>query len=468
MPDGIAATNRIHNDKRRFTGVDKPLIVGTQREDVMKKRFRFLFLGLLVSLIVIWATTQVLAATSVNPGQQVSQLEADLNAARSKQVDVLSPGLFKDAQTAFMKAKRALDRGAKLTDIQEYVAEGNAILKQAEEIAQVSRTILGETNEARAKALKVGADQLGEPYDEVENEYLKLTTAIERDNLSYAQEKAADVQAAFGDLEIMAIKNNAIGNARLMMAEADKARVKKIAPTAYSDALQALNDADAYIGQNPYAAETISQKAAHAEFMARRMMTISQNSQKFKAMTPEGAAIYLESLLERLGQAMNTGDLRDKNVDGQFSFLNDSAKRMKQETQSLEQDNQDYQARAATLEEQLGRLEGYASEQESAKQALAAEREFNEKFNVVQRFFRPDEAEVYKQGSQLVIRMRGIQFPSEQATLTPENYVLLSKVQQAIQTFGQPIVTIEGHTDTTEGSDALRANQALSNSGPRW
>jgi OOP family OmpA-OmpF porin len=189
----------------------------------------------------------------------------------------------------------------------------------------------------------------------VENEYLKLTTAIENDNLSYAQEKAAEVQAAFRDLEIMAIKNNAIGNARLMMAEADKARVKKIAPTAYNDALQALNDADAYIGQNPYAAETISQKAAHAEFMARRMMTISQNSQKFKAMTPEGAAIYLESLLERLGQTMNTGDLRDKNVDGQFSFLNDSAKRMKQETQSLEKDNQDYQARAATLEEQLGR-----------------------------------------------------------------------------------------------------------------
>jgi OOP family OmpA-OmpF porin len=71
-------------------------------------------------------------------------------------VDVLSPGLFKDAQAAFMKAKRALDKGAKLTDIQEYVAEGSASLKKAEEIAQVSRTILGETNKARDKALKVG------------------------------------------------------------------------------------------------------------------------------------------------------------------------------------------------------------------------------------------------------------------------------------------------------------------------
>jgi len=431
-------------------------------EEIMKKQFRFLVLGLVLGSIVICATTQAQTAASASPGQLVSQLEADLTAARSNQVDVLSPALFKDAQAAFMKAKRALDKGAKLTDIRAYVAEGNDSLKKAKEIAQVSRTILAETNKARDKALKVGADKLGEPYNEVANDYLKLTTAIERDNLSYAQEKAAEVQAAFRDLEIMAIKNNAIGKARQIMADAEKAKMQKIAPAAYNDALKALNDADAYIGQNPYAAETISQKAAQAEFMARRMMIIGQNSEKFKAMTPEEAAIYIESLLERLGQTMNTVDLRDKDVDGQFSFLNDAVKRMKQQTQSLEQDNQDYQARAATLKEQLGRLAGYASEQEAARRELAAEREFNEKFNMVQRFFRPDEAEVYKQGSQLVIRMRGIRFPPEQATLTPDNYVLLSKVQQAIQTFGQPIVTIEGHTDTTEGSDALRANQAIS------
>ena len=426
----------------------------------MKKRF--LFLGLVLGSIVVCSTIPVQAASSASPGQLVSQLEADLATARSNQVDVLAPGLFNDAQSAFIKAKQGLDKGAKLSDIQEYVAEGSASLKKAEEIAQVSRTVLGETNKARDKALKVGADRLGEPYMDVEKQYLKLTKAIENDNLSYAQKNAADVQAAFRDLEIMAIKDSYIGNARQMMADADKARVQKIAPTAYNDALQALNDADAYIGQNPYAAEAIIQKAAHAEFMAQRMMTISENSQKFKEMTPEASALYVESLLARLGKSMSTGDLRDKGVEAQLSTLTGTVETMGQKTQSLEKDNQNYQARAATLEQQIGSLTGYSREQEAARQKLAAEREFNEQFNSVQRYFRPDEADVYKQGNQLVIRMRGIQFPAGQATLTPENYVLLSKVQQAIQTFGQPIVTIEGHTDTTEGSDALRANQALS------
>jgi outer membrane protein OmpA-like peptidoglycan-associated protein len=257
----------------------------------------------------------------------------------------------------------------------------------------------------------------------------------------------------------MAIKNNAIGNARKMMADADKSKVQKIAPTAYNDALQALNDADAYIGNNPYQAEMINQKAAHAEFMARRMMTISQESTKFKEMSPEASALYVERLLARLGKTMNAGDLRDKDAEAQLSAMSVTVETMVQKNQSLEKNNLKYQSQIANLEQQLTGLQGYSREQEAAKRKLAAEREFNEKFNKVQRFFRPDEAEVYKQGGQLVIRMRGIQFPVGQATLTPENYTLLSKVQQAIGTFGQPTVTIEGHTDST---GSAQMNQELS------
>jgi OOP family OmpA-OmpF porin len=202
----------------------------------MNKLSRLLVLGFVIAFAGACATPQPGSPPTGNPGELVTQFEAKLTQARSSQVDVLAPGLFNEAQSAFMKAKQGLDRGAKLTDIQEYVAEGSASLKKAEEIAQVSRTILGETNKASDKALKVGADRLGEPYMDVEKQYLKLTKAIENDNLSYAQKNAAEVQAAFRDLEIMAIKNNAIGNARQMMADADKANLQKIAPTAYNDA----------------------------------------------------------------------------------------------------------------------------------------------------------------------------------------------------------------------------------------
>ena len=423
----------------------------------MKNQFRYLFLCFTLILFSACATTEPFV--SGDTGELVSQLEANLASAKSNQVDVLAPGLFNDAQSAFMEAKQGLEKGIELTAIQEYVAQGNASLEKAEEIAEVSRTILGETNKARDKALKVRADKLGDPYMKVENQYLELTKAIEDDNMSYAQKNAAEVQAAFRELEIMAIKNSAIGKARQMMADAKKAKVQKTTPTAYKDALQALMDADAYIDQNLYEADTISQKADHAEFMARRMMVINESSQKFKEMTPEASAIYVEGLLAGLSKTIDAGDLRDQTVDAQVSALDGSVETMQQKNQNLDKANQGYQAQLATMEQQLSGLKGYSREQEAAKEKLAAERAFNEKFNKVQRFFRPDEAEVYKQGNQLVIRLRGIQFPVGKATLTPENYTLLSKVQKAIQTFGQPNVTIEGHTDST---GSAQTNQDLS------
>jgi len=425
----------------------------------MKSLLQLLFLFWLLTFVSACATTQPDTLAMGNPGELVNQLEAGLAAAKSNKVDVLSPGLFNDAQSALMKAKQALEKESKLSTINDYVAQGNASLSKAEEIAQVSRTILGETNKARDKALKVGADRLGEPYIKVEEQYLKLTKAIENDNLSYAQKNASKVQAEFKNVEIMAIKESAIGKARQLIAKAEAAKTPKIAPKAYADAVQAINETDTFIGNNPYDAEMIGQKAAHAEFMARRAIAVSENSKMLSEMAPEASALYIEGLLARLSGTMNAGDLRDQSIDAQVGALNASVERIQQKNKDLEKSNQAYQSRLANMEQQLSGLEGYAREQEARKQELAAEREFNEKFNRVQHHFGPKEAEVYKQGNQLVIRLRAIQFPVGQATLSPDNYNLLSKVQHAIRVFGQPMVTIEGHTDST---GSAQTNKVLS------
>ena len=193
----------------------------------MIKKSQFIYGVIILIFMIGFATTQAQSAATGSPGQIVSKLEADLANAKSKQVDVLSPSFYKEAQSALMKAKQSLEKGAKISTISQYVAEGSASLRKAEEIAKVSRTILRDTNEARDKALKVEADKLGEPYDKVEKDYQNLTAAIERDNLSYAQESAAKVQVAFRDVEIMAIKNSAIGMARKMMADAKKPRFRR-------------------------------------------------------------------------------------------------------------------------------------------------------------------------------------------------------------------------------------------------
>ena len=415
----------------------------------MIKKSLIMYLVILIFFLSACATPQIGNMATGNPEQLVNQLETDLATARSNQLDVLAPNWFGKAQSSYGKAKTALKEGAKLSDIGKYIADANESLKKAEEMAQVSRTILGRTSEARQKALKVGADKLGAPFTKVENHYLELTQAIENNNMNYAQKNAAKVQAEFRDVEIMAIKHNALKDVRKILAEAEKAKLQKTAPRAYGAAEKSLAEADTYIGQNPYETEAISQKADAAAFMARRMMSISAAGNKLKALEPEDSAIYIEGLLGRLSNTMGAGDLRDKSVEDQVEAMINVASDMNRANESLESQNKDYQGQVAILEQRLSNLQGYSRQQEETKNMLKADREFNERFNKVQQYFGTDEAEVYKQGNRLVIRMRGINFPVGQATLTPENYILLSKVQQAIRIFERPTVTIEGHTDST-------------------
>jgi outer membrane protein OmpA-like peptidoglycan-associated protein len=244
------------------------------------------------------------------------------------------------------------------------------------------------------------------------------------------------------------------------MTEVDRAKVEKIAPSAYADADNALSEADAFVEQDPYDAEMIEAKATQAEFMSQRAMNIGESSRKFKEMSPEASALYLEGLLATLGTSLGTGDIRNQSVEGQINTLADAADMAKLKNQSLDKEKQEHLATIEDLEQQVAGLQGYSSQQEAEKQKLAAEREFNERFEEVQSYFRSDEAEVYKQKGNLVIRLKGIQFPVGKATLTPENYNLLSKVQRSIQTFDQPMkVTVEGHTDST-GSE--KTNMRLS------
>jgi len=163
--------------------------------------------------------------------------------------------------------------------------------------------------------------------------------------------------------------------------------------------------------------------------------------------------------LAQLGETMAVGDLRDKAVEEQMGAMAGAFESKKQKINSLQIERLGHLAKIEDLKQQLAGQQGYSREQEKARRKLAAEREFNERFNKVQGYFRPQEAEVYKQGNQLVIRLRGIRFPVGQAILTADNYYLLSKVQKAIRTFDQPTVVIEGHTDST-GSAEL--NQTLS------
>jgi len=122
----------------------------------------------------------------------------------------------------------------------------------------------------------------------------------------------------------------------------------------------------------------------------------------------------------------------------------------REEAQKMEELMAEKRAEEIRLEaEKRMERERMEEERRVVEGRLASERRFNQLYNEVSGLFTPKEAECYKQGLQMVIRLRSMQFPVGESIILPDNYALLTKVQQSIRTFGEPGVVIEGHTDST-------------------
>ena len=389
----------------------------------------------------------------VNPADEVNRFDSEISNARKEQVNVLAPVSFTRAEKYLNDAKEALTGGDELSEILEEIASGRAQLQRAEEMAQVARTTLPSVIKARELARAAGATNLGEDYVKAEKQFLKLTKAIEKNDLRYAQNNRDKVGAAFDELEVRAIKEQKLGQARKLIDQAEREGAKKLAPQSLEVAEQSLKGADAFITEHRYEREKIQQKSSEALFRAERLLQVTRQSKKIKEMEPEEISLWVEGILSKTASTLSAPDMRNESFDTQRENILGSISTLQEDKQFLASQDKAHVEEIESLKQQIALLEGKTKEEQAAIERLEKEKRFNELFNEVAGYFDPDEAEVYKEGDRLLIRLKAIQFPVGKSVIMPDNYELLSKVQKAIRTFGEPDVVIEGHTDATESEE---------------
>jgi outer membrane protein OmpA-like peptidoglycan-associated protein len=412
--------------------------------------------GITVILLAACAATQSGVQPipkSANPTDVVNEFDLEITTARKNQLNVLSPGWFAKAETSLARAKKALGKGDEISEIMENVTKGRTQLKTADEMAQVARTTLPEVIKSREMARAAGGTNIND-YAGVEDDFLRLTKAIEENNLWLAQRDRSSVSKAFRELELRAIKDQTIGEVRKLLAQAENDGARKYAPHSLSMAQQKLKNTDAFITQNPYEKAKMQEMANDALFYAQRLVQMNKQSQKIRTMESEEIARWIEDMLHQTTAKLSAPDMRNEPFATQVENMVESVSALQATHNFVIQQTKSQEAEIGALTQRIAALEGESQEQRAAKERLAAEKEFNQKFSRIQNYFSPAETEVYKPGSQLVIRLKAIQFPVGKDTIMPNNYELLSKVQQSIRTFGEPDVLIEGHTDSTGSNES--------------
>ncbi|MBK7889785.1 MAG: OmpA family protein [Bdellovibrionales bacterium] len=350
-----------------------------------------------------------------DPQVEIDRLDTGMKRAIGNQVDILSPDNFAQAKRARDDAMASRADNKKQGKVLHQISLAWAYLERANGVAAVANQILPGPIDARRDAIAAQADILfRKETDSIDNDLRQFTKRIEKNDTSVSDDKKVSLEANYRDIEMKALKQTYLGEAQQTLKMATDEGAEKLTPETLSWATTRILSAESSVEKNRHSIAVLTQASTEAKESANRLLKMVRDAKGSKSMRPEDFAKKVESNEKAEAQS-------DKNLTQASTDL------------ALSQ----------------GRLANATARNVRLESEVALDREFES----ARRQFGKDEAEVYKQGDNLLLRLKGLSFASNQAVIGSSNFPLLAKVQRVIREIGATKVVVEGHTDSVGGKE---------------
>jgi outer membrane protein OmpA-like peptidoglycan-associated protein len=370
---------------------------------------------------------------NTNPDTAISDLERDLGAAeQAEQLSVLAEQDYLGAQKFLKEAQENSKDKDERDEVLKNVGISRTYLSQAQAKAKTVVGPLSEIVTSRKLALDAGAvkhnrNELQEIDDDLSDLSEKGAGKISKTSL----DDKSSLQKRYLDLELSSMKSQYLGDARAHIEGSKKLGAKKISPKTLKMAEEKYKSAEVAIETDRHNPSVVQEASKSALDAATKLAVITQTAVNSKDRSPEQIAIEIEKT--RASNVALASEVKDS-----AAALATSAST----NQSLDRQNQRLAQSSDTLS---GELSGVKVQEAAIAKA--------------EQSFGKDEAEVYRQGDKLLIRLKALNFKSGSANLPNGSIDLLGKVREVVTEFNPSAITIEGHTDST-GNPA--ANMKLS------
>ena len=394
--------------------------------------------------------------------------EADAARAAAEAVDasLLAPRTWERAMKEYSDAEELLKRGRNIEYVRDNTADAARYFREAEEKASLAQTKFAQVLKSRQDAANAEAPtRSSELWQKAQRRFAEAIRYLERGDLKNASRRDIEATGLYRDAELVAIKDQYLAETRRLLADADRARVGRYAPITLGKAKKLLADAERELNENRYDTDLPRSLAKQANYEAKHAIYLSEIVRKVrdKDLTAEQIVLQWEAAMRQVAGVADIMPNMETGPDRLTAALVDYFENQRNEVQALEQEKADNEIRMADMAEELQaldeRLGGATAERAALIQRLEAQARVKEQFEQVEKMFSSDEARVFRQGNNVILRLVGLNFDSGAAQLKPNNFDLLAKVEKAIDVFPRSELIIEGHTDS-HGGDEL--NQKLS------
>ncbi|TRX46403.1 OmpA family protein [Fulvivirga sp. M361] len=392
--------------------------------------------------------------------------------AKSAQAEVLSPRTFNKAMDEYNAAKKEYDAGEELSEIREKIANATDKFQEATENTKVSAVMFSSVLSARKDAINAEAHLfVKEMWVNAEEEMKEAAEELEKGDADDAKEKANEATALYRKAELESIKANYLTNAKKLLQKADDSKVDKVSPKTIAEAKGLVKGAEKELLENRYDTDDARHLAKEAEYKALLAMHIAKEEKSLdeRDFETEDYLLMNYQTLTKIGETLDMNLKFDQGTDRPVSEITARIENDQLRIANLESSVYNEQITNGNLKALLGEqqkiiqtMEGKLSDEalkgQKRQQALQSRidrmAEVSSKFEEVQQIFDQEEALVFRQKNDVIIRMVGVNFDVGKSQIKQEDYALLTKVQEAMNLFKDASISIEGHTDSQGGDEA--------------
>lgn len=389
------------------------------------------------------STQRVLTDTEVaSRYPEINQLADNLKRADNEDVDLLSNTLYRQAMEQY-KASLASAQKAN-NDARGLANKGQATLDKAVMGANATRDVLADAIVARNRAVVAGAHEKNtKEFVAADEKLIELGDLTTEGAIADVREQRQALAKRYAKLEVATLQYTTAKDAKEQLRNAERLRADRYAPETYKQAVEQLALANNVLASDADSQTKAAGHAHNAYNLASRAVQITKIIKEFQqsGMTDEQIVLWYQT---QLTKAVAPTTLSPDFVRPNDDMIADLALNIQSMVNNASESAQSLQASRRDYAEEL-------TMNEAQKQRQA---EIDDRFRTVQNAFTNEEAEVYRQGNDVLIRAYGFNFPSGSSEIQSDNFPLLNKITASIGQFPESKVQVSGHTDS-RGGDSL-------------
>lgn len=302
-------------------------------------------------------------AKSVAADQDPSDI---INTTRDLQIEAqredlyfFSPSYMEQAESSMESAESALKSKKPNHEIIAHALTAQKYFKRGLEIKTTAQTQLKAGFDGLAMLKEIKTDSLlKSDYDDLLDDMKDLIVLIEQGKTTEALTDQKGFLTEITDLEIKTLKKSYFEPAELAFEKAEDEDAEDFAPKSLERAQKALDGLEKLIETQPKQRDQIKNDSVLTTRLSQHALNVSKAVQpllKLKADTAENHVLFIESLLQRIGTALNQEDVTHLTLDSQSIAIAQSAETIYRQAQAVGQKEQ-WEQEKQNLLQQISQL----------------------------------------------------------------------------------------------------------------